>query len=93
VVSDEARIGQKNSLTRVWGKPASRPSRPKDLGFASAYVLVRSARRRAKRRTEHADRNTRDETIISARSAAKSAADAHAVVILEVSAGTGAKAW
>jgi len=36
---DEARIGQKNSLTRVWGQTGSRPVAPKDLGFASAYVF------------------------------------------------------
>jgi hypothetical protein len=35
---DEARIGQKNSLTRVWGPTGSRPVAPKDLGFASAYL-------------------------------------------------------
>src|SRR5271156_3628927 len=45
---DEARIGQKNSLTRVWGQTGSRPVAPKDLGFASAYLLARSARRPAK---------------------------------------------
>src|ERR1700720_430609 len=33
---DEARIGQKNTLTRVWGQTGSRPVAPKDLGFASA---------------------------------------------------------
>jgi hypothetical protein len=31
---DEARIGQKNSLTRVWGQTGSRPVAPKDLGVA-----------------------------------------------------------
>ena len=36
---DEARIGQKNSLTRVWGQTGSWPAAPKDLGFASAYVF------------------------------------------------------
>ena len=36
---DEARIGQKNSLTRVWGQTGSRPAAAKDLGFASAYVF------------------------------------------------------
>ncbi len=36
---DEARIGQKNSLTRVWGQTGSRPAAPKHLGFASAYVF------------------------------------------------------
>jgi hypothetical protein len=36
---DEARIGQKNSLTRMWGQTGSRLVAPKDLGFASAYVF------------------------------------------------------
>src|SRR5260370_28010702 len=36
---DEARIGEKNSLTRVWGQTGSRPAAPKDLGFASAYLF------------------------------------------------------
>jgi hypothetical protein len=36
---DEARIGQKNSLTRVWGQTGSRPAALKDLGFASAYLF------------------------------------------------------
>src|SRR6185437_8232360 len=36
---DEARIGQNNSLTRVWGQTGSRPAAPKDLGFASAYLF------------------------------------------------------
>jgi len=36
---DEARIGQKNSLTRVWGQTGSRPAAPKDLCFASVYVF------------------------------------------------------
>jgi hypothetical protein len=33
---DEARFGQKNGLTRVWGQTGSRPAAPKDLGYASA---------------------------------------------------------
>jgi DDE superfamily endonuclease len=37
--ADEARIGQKNSLTGVWGQTGSRPIAPKDLGFASAYLF------------------------------------------------------
>ena len=36
---DEARVGQKNTLTRVWGQTSSRPAAPKDLGFASAYLF------------------------------------------------------
>lgn len=37
--ADEARIGQKNPLTRVWAGRGSRPRAPKDLRFASAYIL------------------------------------------------------
>jgi hypothetical protein len=37
--ADEARIGQKNSLTRVWGQTGSRPVAPKDLRFTSAYLF------------------------------------------------------
>jgi DDE superfamily endonuclease len=37
--ADAARIGQKNSLTRVWGQTGSRPVAPRGLGFASAYVF------------------------------------------------------
>ena len=36
---DEARIGQKNTLTRVWGQTGGRPAAAKDLGFTSAYVF------------------------------------------------------
>jgi hypothetical protein len=36
---DEARIGQKNTLTRVWRQTGSRPIAPKDLAFASAYLF------------------------------------------------------
>ena len=36
---DEARIGQKNTLTRVWGQTGGRPAAAKDLGFISAYVF------------------------------------------------------
>jgi hypothetical protein len=38
---DEARIGQKNTLTRVWGQTGSRPATPRELGFASAYFVWR----------------------------------------------------
>jgi putative transposase len=38
--ADEARIGQKNTLTRVWGPTGERPAAVKDLGFTSAYVFA-----------------------------------------------------
>ena len=37
--ADEARIGQKNTLTRVWGQTGGRPAAAKNLGFTSAYVF------------------------------------------------------
>jgi len=36
---DEARVGQKNPLTRLWARTGSRPTAPKDLRFAAAYIF------------------------------------------------------
>ena len=35
---DEARIGQKNGITRRWARRGTRPSAPKDQRTASAYI-------------------------------------------------------
>ena len=35
---DEARIGQKNGITRRWAKRGTRPSAPKDQRTSSAYI-------------------------------------------------------
>src|SRR4051812_39281326 len=40
--ADEARIGQKNKITRRWAKRGTRPSAPKDQRTASAYILGRT---------------------------------------------------
>jgi len=37
--ADEARIGQKNKITRRWAKRGSRPSAPEDQRTASAYIF------------------------------------------------------
>src|SRR3954469_16984534 len=37
--ADEARVGQKNKITRRWAKRAPRPSAPKDQRTASAYIF------------------------------------------------------
>jgi hypothetical protein len=37
--ADEARIGQKNKITRRWAKRGSRPSAPIDQRTASAYIF------------------------------------------------------
>jgi hypothetical protein len=36
---DEARIGQKNKITRRWAKRGSRPSAPRDQRTASNYIF------------------------------------------------------
>src|ERR1019366_2177863 len=36
---DEARIGQKNKITRRWAKRGLRPSAPKDQRTASTYIF------------------------------------------------------
>lgn len=36
---DEARIGQKNKITRRWAKRGSRPSAPKDQRTTSTYIF------------------------------------------------------
>jgi DDE superfamily endonuclease len=37
--ADVARIGQKNKITRRWGKRGTRPSAPHDQRTASAYIF------------------------------------------------------
>src|SRR5437660_3599287 len=37
--ADEARIGQKNKITRRWAKRATRPSAPRDQRTASTYIF------------------------------------------------------
>ena len=37
--TDEARVGQKNQITRRWAKRGTRPSAPKDQRTASAYIF------------------------------------------------------
>jgi putative transposase len=37
--ADQARVGQKNKITRRWAKRGTRPSAPKDQRTASAYLF------------------------------------------------------
>jgi hypothetical protein len=37
--TDEARVGQKNKITRRWAKRGTRPAAPKDQRTASAYIF------------------------------------------------------
>ena len=36
---DEARIGQKNQLVRIWARKGTRPRQPRDQRYASAYLF------------------------------------------------------
>jgi len=36
---DEARVGQKGSLTRLWARRGSRPRAPRDTRYDSAYIF------------------------------------------------------
>ena len=36
---DEARIGQKNSITRRWARRGTRPCAPQDQRYASTYIF------------------------------------------------------
>src|SRR5262245_44003102 len=38
--ADEARIGQKNKITRRWAKRGTRPSAPRDQRTASTYIFA-----------------------------------------------------
>jgi hypothetical protein len=81
---DEARVGQKNTLTRAWGKTGSRPAAPKDLGFASAYLFgaVCPAHGKAAALIMPVCNTTAMNHHLSEISS-QVAADAHAVVILD----------
>ena len=47
--ADEARIGQKNKITRRWAKRGTRPSAPRDQRTASAYIFGAIRPREGKR--------------------------------------------
>ncbi len=36
---DEARVGQKGTLTRIWAEKGTRPRAPRDTGYTSAYIF------------------------------------------------------
>jgi hypothetical protein len=42
---DEMRVGQKGTLTRLWGAKGERATAPRDLRFGYAYLFGRCARR------------------------------------------------
>lgn len=38
-IADEARVGQKNGITRRWAKRGTRPTAPQDQRYASTYIF------------------------------------------------------
>src|SRR5260221_1804741 len=47
--ADEARVGQKNKITRRWAKRGTRPSAPRDQRTASTYIFGALCPKRGKR--------------------------------------------
>ena len=48
--ADEARIGQKNKITRRWARRGTRPAAPHDQRTASTYIFGAVCPRRARAR-------------------------------------------
>lgn len=44
-LQDEARVGQKGTLTYIWAEKGTRPTALRDQRYACAYILARSALR------------------------------------------------
>ena len=81
---DEARIGQKNGITRRWARRGSRPSAPHDQRTASAYLFGAICPMEGKGAAlvlPHC--NTAAMNLHLAEVATAVAADAHAVMLLD----------
>ena len=81
---DEARVGQKNGITRRWARRGTRPSAPKDQRTASAYIFGAICPKQGKGAAIVMPRcNTAAMTAHLAEISGAVAADAHAVVLLD----------
>lgn len=81
---DEARVGQKNGITRRWARRGTRPSAPKDQRTASAYIFGAICPKEGKGAAIIMPRcNTAAMTAHLAEISEAVAADAHAVVLLD----------
>jgi len=81
---DEARIGQKNGLTRQWARRGSRPRQPADQRYESAYLFGAICPARgtaAALALPHANSEAMQLHLDAI--AAKVARDAHAVLLLD----------
>ena len=81
---DEARVGQKNGITRRWARRGSRPSAPKDQRTQSAYIYGACRPAEGKAAGLVLPRcNTEGMTLHLAEIAATVAPGAHAVLLLD----------
>ena len=81
---DEARVGQKNGITRRWAKRGTRPSAPKDQRTTSAYIYGAICPAEGKGAALVLPRcNTEGMTLHLAEISAAVALGAHAVLILD----------
>ena len=82
--ADEARIGQKNKITRRWAKRGTRPSAPRDQRTASAYIFGAICPREGKGAARVLPRcNTAAMNLHLAEIAQAVASGAHAVLLLD----------
>ena len=81
---DEARVGQKNGITRRWAKRGTRPSAPKDQRTTSAYIYGAICPAEGKGAALVLPRcNTEGMTLDLTEITAASAPRAHAVLLLD----------
>ncbi len=81
---DEARVGQKNGITRRWARRGTRPSAPKDQRTKSAYIYGAICPDEGKAAGLVLPRcNTEGMTLHLAEIAATVAPGAHAVLLLD----------
>jgi transposase len=81
---DEARVGQKNGITRRWARRGTRPSAPKDQRTKSAYIYGAICPAEGKAAGLVLPRcNTEGMTLHLAEIAATVAPGAHAVLLLD----------
>ena len=81
---DEARVGQKNGITRRWAKRGTRPSAPKDQRTTSAYIYGAICPAEGKGAALVLPRcNTEGMTLHLAEISAAVAPGAHAMLILD----------
>ena len=81
---DEARVGQKNGITRRWARRGSRPSAPKDQRTKSAYIYGAICPAKGKAAGLVLPRcNSEGMTLHLAEIAATVAPGAHAVLLLD----------